>query len=92
MFAFFRAALLTFALLLTATLAEHSVCSWKPWNSSPLSHCYELFCLAFKGDTIPLEWRCGGSNGSLVADFSRLRAGVLEMGENEGGRGSLGGS
>lgn len=78
-------------LTLHATIinADHFTCTWKPHDGSPEKFNYTQFCraqlLRDNSDNNLGDWVCAAGNvapvGTKVADYSRLRKGILEMGE-----------
>lgn len=78
-------ALAAFAALLPAVVtAKHSVCSWRPFTSTPAKpeptdDGWQLWCTAYVNNK---QWKCSANGGDvLVADLDKLAPQVLELGE-----------
>lgn len=77
------------ALHATLTNADHFTCTWKPHDGSPEKFNYTQFCraqlLRDNSDNNLGDWVCAAGNvapvGTKVADYSRLRKSILELGE-----------
>lgn len=74
----------------TAALAKHYNCFWKAHEGSPGAFNYTLFCrgqmVRDNSDANLADWVCAagnvGSLGTKIADWSRLRKNILELGKS----------
>lgn len=63
--------------------ATHHSCSWKPFTRPPPFNGYMLRCEAQRLDTAGTEqaqYHCHNAGGVMIADFGKLKPGILEWG------------
>lgn len=71
------------ALLPVVVTAKHSVCSWRPFTSTPAKpeptdDGWQLWCTAYPNNK---QYKCSANGGDvLVADLDKLAPQVLELG------------
>lgn len=75
---------LPYGLILVGVRANHSTCSRGPLARAPWYDDYRLWCEAGRVDTAAdqAEYRCNDQKDVMIADFGKLRPGVLEWGES----------
>lgn len=62
--------------------AEHVTCSWRPFTKPPWYSSFFLYCIADLHDigSGQAEYHCNDGTYLKIADFGKLRPGVLEWG------------